>query len=210
MQQNVLKTACRLFRSSLFFILYSCGYHAGVGPAPIDTVSIPFISGDEYGSLTTELIRQLSSSGGLLYRNDGGHYLLKVKILSVNNNVIGFRRDRERTDESLKENLRPAEGRQTIVVEASLLESSTDNVLWGPKTVTTDVDYDYVDPDSLQDLSFIDSTGARRTVLNFSLGQLEPIDSAQEAALKPLYRKIARKVVDLVIFEWEGNERENI
>lgn len=210
MQQNVLKSACRLFRSSLFLIFYSCGYHAGIGPGAIDTVSVPFVSGDQYGSLTTELIRQLSSSGGFLYRNDGGYYLLKVKILSVNNSVIGFRHDREWIDGSLKENLRPSEGRQAIVIEASLLESSTRKAFWGPKIITTDVDYDYVDSNSLQDLSFIDPVGTRRTVLDFSLGQLEPIDSAQEAALKPLYRKIAQKVVNLLIFEWEGNEQEDV
>ena len=197
----------RFFMIPILF-LSACGYHTGVGPSFSDTISIPYIEGDEYGRLTNELIYQLSSSGGFLYRNDGGRYLLKVKILHVGNEVIGFRHDKEKTDGTIKDNLIADEGRQTITVLASLLSRSSEEVLWGPHEVRADVDYDYVDPGSLADLSFIDSMGARRTVLNFSLGQLEPIDSAQEGALKPLYRNIARKIVDLVTFEWEENDRE--
>jgi hypothetical protein len=51
-------------------------------------------------------------------------------------------------------------------------------------------------------LTFINPAGTLVTVLPFSLGQLESVESAQEAAARPLYSRIAQKVVDAISSEW--------
>lgn len=67
----------------------------------------------------------------------------------------------------------------------------------GPQTIKAFADYDYVDSNSLQDLSFIDpSTGTRVTSIAFSLGQLDSVGSAGEDALHPIYRQLAQKIVE--------------
>ncbi len=79
-----------------------------------------------------------------------------------------------------------------------LKETSSDQIIQGPFIISADTDYDYVDGDSIQDLAFINSEGQSITVLPFSLGQLESIESAQESATKPLYRKLAQKIADTI------------
>ncbi len=62
------------------------------------------------------------------------------------------------------------------------------------------MDYDYVTQDSLQDLSFVTSSG-RQTVLSFSLGQLESIESAKTAAKEALYKKLAKRIAEALLLE---------
>ena len=87
-----------------------------------------------------------------------------------------------------------------MTIEVALCQGT--EVVYGPYRVAADADYDYVDGDSIRDLTFIDSSGSTITVLPFSLGQLEPKESAALAATKPLYRRLAQKVVDAISSEW--------
>lgn len=72
----------------------------------------------------------------------------------------------------------------------------------GPLRFMADVDYDYVDGDSLQDLQFQNAEGQHLIVLPFSLGQLEPQEAAHEAAQKPIYQKLSQKIVDAISAQW--------
>lgn len=185
-----------------FSLLTSCGYHwtpdypNGMRPS----ISIPFASGDEEGFLTTEIALSLSSSGIADVVPTGGDYELNVRVIGCQIDNIGFRIVPQKVDGEVRNNLRPTEGRKNLTVEASLCSGG--ELIYGPYVVVADADYDYVDGDSIRDLTFVNPAGTTLTVLPFSLGQLEPIDSAEFAALKPLYQRIAQKIVDAISSEW--------
>ncbi len=189
-----------------FFCLYlsSCGYRwepdypNGVRPS----IAVPFVIGDEEGNLTSEIVRALNSSGLAEVRNSAGDYRLQVTILGSGIETVGYRRDRQDIFGKSRKQLLACEGRKTMTVEATLFEGDTGKVAFGPYQVSADADYDYVDGDSLKDLAFIGATGAEIIVLPFSLGQLESNETAQEASTRPLYNRIAQKIVDVIFSEW--------
>lgn len=173
----------------------------GPGAASYPSISLPYIEQDLDGALTAEIAYQLASSGTFSYRHSGGALLLRVSVSPKETSQIGYRRDRHK-DGTLKKNIIPIEARDTITATVSIIERSTSRVVFGPIKITADTDYDFVDQDSLDDLSFIAPNGQRDTVLDFSLGQLESRGSAQIAAQKPLYRKLAKKIVDVISLQW--------
>jgi hypothetical protein len=204
-----VKQICRGLRLTQSFLLLSlllssCGYrwHPEYPELSRPSIQVPFICGDEDGSLTNEVIRQLSSSGLADVDHRKGDYRLEASIVDVHSETVGFRRDRQIIHGKQKKNLLACEGRTVLTVEVSLFEGDSSRVAYGPYRVTADVDYDYVDGDSAQDLSFTAPDGVFTTVLPFSLGQLESSEAAQEAATRPLYGKLAQKIVDVISSEW--------
>jgi hypothetical protein len=163
---------------------------------------VPFAKGDEDGLFTAELAQALAASGLFDVVNRGGDYLLSVCLGPSQHDVIGFRRDPQRIKNEVKKNLVRCEGRRTLAVEVTLLSAATGQPIGGPFTISADADYDYVDGDSYPQLTFVSKTGETVVVLPFSLGQLESVEAAQEATLKPLYRKISQKIVDVISAEW--------
>jgi hypothetical protein len=163
-------------------------------------LSIPFVEGDEDGTLTTEIIAAVSASGLADVRSYGGEYSLQVCLVGEETDKIGFRVDPQKVDGKVRKNLLTVEGRRTMTIEASIC--SKGEIVHGPYRISADADYDYLDGDSIQDLTFINSNGELVTVLPFSLGQLEPQESAALASTRSLYRKLAQKVVDAISSEW--------
>jgi hypothetical protein len=193
----------KIFKNIFIFFFFSfyftsCAYHLKQAQE-IKSLNVHYIYGDNDGLLTKELIYQISSSGAFDYRTTNSDYILKVSIDNISNDQIGFRYDRH-NDGTLKKFLMPTENRQKITASVSIISQKSDKVVFGPKTITADVDYDYVEQDSLKDLSFIDANSLRVPVLPFSVGQMESINSATEAALIPLYRILSQKIVDLLVF----------
>ncbi len=162
----------------------------------LPSLSVSYIQGDEDGSLTAEVIRTLSASRIAQVIPGRGTLQLQVTLTSSQNQTIGYRRDKQKISGEIKKNIVSREGRKSLSAEISLIERTSQKVVFGPYTVTAESDYDYVDGDSIQDLSFVNSKGLPTTVLPFSLGQLEPIEAAQEATTKPLYRNLAQKMKD--------------
>jgi hypothetical protein len=165
-------------------------------------VAVEFVAGDEQGVLTAEITSALSEAGLVRIASEDVQYRLHVSILKQNNETIGFRRDKQKVHGGVKKNLLAAEGRRNLEAEVTLYRANTDEIAWGPYHLKADVDYDYVDGDSIQDLTFVSTTGLLIPVLSFSLGQLESIESAQEAANGTLYRRLAKKIVDVISAEW--------
>ncbi len=185
---------------SVFIFLSACGYR-WEDAAP-SSLSIPFVAGDEDGTLTAELIRSFASSTRADVLSSKGRYRLEVAISEQSNEIIGFRIDSQVNNGKQQKNMVADEGRRSIFADVCLYDSETDEVVVGPCRVGANIDYDYVDGDSYQDLTFVDSAGRTQTILAYSLGQLESSESAREAGSKPLYRKLSRKIVDLISAYW--------
>ncbi len=199
-----MRLARTIFCMGYLFALTGCGYRwhydypEGVRP----TVSVPLIKDDEDAYLTSEIISCLDSSGVLQVVPRNADYRLVVDIVSQVHDQIGYRRDPQYIRGAVSTNLVASEGRSSVQVNVTLFHKHTDEIAFGPYLLTADSEYDYVDGDSFQDLTFVSSSGQLTEVLPFSLGQLESIESAREAASRPLYHRLAQKVVDVISAEW--------
>ncbi len=186
----------------LFFCLSSCGYRWEDDAGFSRTLFIPFATGDEDGTLTSELISAFASSTQTNVVSSRGRYRLDVSIVEQERERIGFRIDQQVNNGKQQKNILGDEERRNLQAQVSLFDCENDELILGPCTVFAYADYDYVDGDSFQDLTFVDSVGVRQPILSYSLGQLEPAESAREAATKPLYRKLSQKIVDLISARW--------
>jgi len=183
---------------ALLFGLSACGYH--FDQESTIAVSIPYVVGDFEGELTDALIYALSNSPHFRYTNGQGDWTLKAKVVNTINDRIGYRYDRDPKSGKLRDNVMGIENRKAISVEITVVNTTTEKPILGPQILQASSDYDYVDSNSLQDLSFIDpATGVRTTSIAFSLGQLDSVGSAGEDAIYPIYRKLAQRIVEGMI-----------
>ncbi len=165
-----------------FALLTSCGYHTGKNEhSKALTVSVPYVKEDFSGLFTNEIIKQVSFCPLLNYQSSKADYTLNIEIIKKDTKQIGYKYDRNNQNVRLKP-LRATEGRQIITAKVTLIENKTNKIALGPFNVSSDSEFDYVDPDSINDLSFINPEGSRDAVLVFSLGQLDSIDSAKDQA----------------------------
>jgi hypothetical protein len=170
------------------------------------SISVPFVKGDVDGQLTNAIVRELASTGSFRYVRDGGRYILLATVVQDHKEKIGYRYDREPKGK-LEKNLVPTEGRRILGAQVSIQETRTGKILLGPTIVKASIEYDYVNSDNLADLTFFSPAGQRLTVLNFSLGQLDSIEGAEDNALDPLYRHMAQKIIDgLMGQKWWVND----
>ncbi len=194
-------------RSSLLvflcLLLYGCGYHFSESQDRQNTISVPFIKGDPDGLLTSEVIHALSASGHFEFRKTNGNLELQIAIVSDGDDRIGYRYDRDPSGK-LRKNIIGTENRETITVEAKLIDVYTQQVIIGPETICASAEYDYVDSHTIRDLTFIQPSGKPTTIIDFSLGQLDSIEGAHDDAQIPIFRKFAQKIVDgMIINNWK-------
>lgn len=180
-------------------LLASCGYRFDLEDEGRRTISVPYVQGDYEGKLTDAIIRALSQSGAFEYQRNRGRYSLEVTIVGDNNERIGFRRDRSPSSGKVRKNIIGTENRRSLAAEVTLIDTVTDVRLLGPITVSAWADYDYVNENALNDLSFIDGAGIRESSIQFSLGQLDSKDSAERDVLLPLYWRLAQKIIDGIL-----------
>lgn len=166
-------------------------------------MAISFIPGDENGQLTNEIAVALSRSGLVRVHHAQGDYRLHVSIKEEKSDTIGYRINREEINGKNKREIIPTEGRREMVLEVTLFDNVSDRIAFGPYKIWAEACYDFVNGDSVQDLTFIDASGALATVLPFSLGQLEPNEAAQQAAARPLYARLAQNLVDALASDWQ-------
>ncbi|MES2344352.1 MAG: hypothetical protein V4494_00225 [Chlamydiota bacterium] len=189
----------------LFFLLLlaGCGYSFQEKENPLAgrTITVPYIEGDFEGKFTDELIRGLAASGAFRPLQKDGDLLLKVKVISIVNTKIGYRHHRDDTTGRIRKRLMPTEDRRIIKAEIMLIDQISGAVLIGPEMVIASAEYDYVDPDSIRELGFIDAEGRPRVVLDFSLGQLDSIEGAQDDVNTPLFRLLSQKIIDGILYE---------
>ncbi len=170
-----------------------CGYHFPDKDEKV-SISIPYVQGDEEGALTQELIKQISASTFYEYVREGGDIILKTVILGSGSEQTGFRYDREKKTGELEKNLVVSENRRLITAEVTLIDGITSEIVYGPVQVVGSSDYDYSDVNSLPSLSFIGPTGKIESLQQFSLGQMDSIEGAQDDAALATYRSLARQI----------------
>lgn len=177
---------------SLFFLVPTgCQYQFGYGDLSQQyaTISVPYVEGDLNGDLTARVIKQLSTTGAFIYRAEGGDLTLKIKLLEIADENIGFRYNRHK-DGELKKTIIPTETRAAATIELVVIESASGKILRGPTRLSASVEFDH------------DYYASRNEINVFSLGQLTDIDAAQEAARTPLNKELAEKVADYLLYSW--------
>ncbi len=178
-------------------LLCSCGYHFTDDDKKI-SVEVPYVRGDFEGMLTGHLIRELETSGEYEYTSRSGDQILKVSIAGDGSEIIGWKHDRKVKSGKVEHNLIAVENRRTITADVTLIDTLSEKILLGPISVVAWADYDYSDVNSLRQLSFFPKPGKRVSVFDFSMGQLDSVEGAQDDAITPLYRELARKIVDAI------------
>ncbi len=165
----------------------SCGYRFGQGEtlSPYSSISVPYVDGDSYGEFTNALVKRVSEWTHLRYKREGGDMLLKVKILEIKDENIGFRYDRNNKGELIY-SIIPTETRLEVIAKLEVVEAGSGRVIIGPYefVAATDFDHDYY--------------ASRHAVNIFSLGQLVDYDAAYDAAIRPLSSAFAEKIVDIL------------
>jgi len=172
--------------------LSSCGYHYSAQEGDSSRsycLTVPYIPGDSDAALNNELVYQLSASGHFRCVRSGGDYILRSKIISDTKSRIGFRYDRDNSTGAIEKNLLGVEDRRAVTAEVSLLDTRTGNIVAGPFEVSSNVDYDYIDPGSPKDLLF-----KNRPIIQFSVGQLDSYEGAYDDTARLIFRKLAEKI----------------
>ena len=184
---------------SVIFLLgiSSCGYHATTSE-DTRTISIPYVEGDQQGQLTAEIIRRLEETGLYEFVRSGGDLVLTVSMVGDQKDVVGFSYDRTEKKGKIEQNLMATENRRSLTAQITLSEG--EKAILGPLKVTAFGEYDYVDVNSLKTLSFINENGKREKVINFSLGQLDSIEGAEDnEKVAPKILRESLKKGDLVV-----------
>jgi hypothetical protein len=70
-----------------------------------------------------------------------------------------------------------------------------------PFEVSAFVDYDYTDPGSPQDLMFRPASKNAESIMQFSLGQLDSYEGASDDASSLVFRKLAEKIADQLVWK---------
>ncbi|HEX2580192.1 MAG TPA: LPS assembly lipoprotein LptE [Rhabdochlamydiaceae bacterium] len=196
MRSNLLQSLKSLLLASLL-VFSSCGYHT-VSSDDKTTISIPYVEGDAQGQLTSELIRQVTNSNLYRFVKSDGEVCLRVAIVNDKSDIVGFQYDLTSKKGKIERNLMPEENRRTITAQVTLTDALTQEVIVGPVNVKVSTDYDYIDVNSLKEVSFVDEQGKRQKTITYSLGQLDSIEGAEDAALTPIYRQLAQKITQVL------------
>jgi len=189
-----------VFLALLLLSISSCGYRFSARHTSGKiAIAVPYVEGDQSGHLTRELIRQLSGSGHFQVVCKGEKLVLHATLLQDEQARIGFRFDRDPQSGKRLSNLVGVENRRSMTAEVSLVNTITGKTLLGPEQIQAHTDFDYINSDSPWELAFRNPEGEKQKVINFSLGQLDSIEGAQDAATAPLFSMLAQKIVEGII-----------
>jgi hypothetical protein len=173
-----------------------CSYHFQEEGSEVKTISVPYIKGDSEGELAQMLVRALSASGRFECVQTGGEWILEVALVGNTDDRIGYRYDRDATTGHRRTNIVGTENRHTILAEVKLIDAYTQEILIGPQIVKGLSDYDYVDSNSIVDLTFSNPGGKPETVLDFSLGQLDSIEGAHDDSALVSYQDLVSQILN--------------
>lgn len=205
----------------LSLTMTSCGYHFGnnVLQNRYTTVTVPFAEGDFDGTFTTEMIRQISVNSIFQYRRVQADLILKIRLIDYDTSNIGYRyyvKEHEKDHHSstneyvARESLTsishnecenkieskithetiPVETRLFVTAEVSMIDACSGLEVLSPVLITSMTDFDH------------DYYSTTHQINEFSLGQLTDYDDALDAARRPLFVNLARKIADYLADGW--------
>lgn len=191
--KNLATRYKKILAGFLALSLTSCGYRTAASDDKT-TISVPYVEGDNQGQLTAEIIRQLTNSDMYDFVRKDGDLVLIVSLVGDRNDHVGFKYDRTEKKGKIEHNLMSTENRRILTAQVTLSRPDTEEIVLGPMNITATGDYDYIDVNTLKELAFRDQQGKRKKTINFSLGQLDSVEGAQDAVLTPIYRQLAQKI----------------
>lgn len=193
----------RKFAVLCLAVLSGCGYHfeGGEDKGKMVTVSVPYVKGDGEGLLNSALVKALSASGMFDYVQNGGELILEAAIIADGDERVGYRYDRDPTTGKRRKNIVGTENRRGMSAQVSLIDAYTHEILVGPQVIRSTTDYDYVDSNSIRDLTFTTPQGVPQRVLDFSLGQLDSVEGAHDDTNEVVYQLLAQRIVDGLIVQ---------
>ena len=143
-------------------------------------ICIPYVHNDETGELTSDLVKAVNDQPGFRV-DDGGRYLLSVKLLDSKEFKTGFRYDPRKLKKGEKD-LILSESRAKALVEVQVIDRFTNEVVRGPAYILGSADYDHQENTINNDIN------------RLSLGNLSDIDTAEDVVYIPLYRDLSQKI----------------
>lgn len=189
-----------IFSIFISIFLVSCGYRPGLGPMQgrQHRIAVPYVCGDRDGMFTSEIVRQIAISGCYCYSDSCADVVLKVKLLDREDVSIGFRYETDQYG-NVGQRLVASEDRAELIAEIELLRSGSCQPILGPVCLKACMNYDFA-PETSADT--FGPPSDLQTITRFSLGQLDYREAAADAVRMPLYRQLAKQVVDYISESW--------
>jgi hypothetical protein len=174
------------YSSLILLISSSCGYRyaRSYKNESAETISIPFVTGDDSGTLTSYLVEEINKETGLQYQQAAGKYILNVRIVDRKFENIGFRFDHQKQDRRQRNKLIPNESRIKILAEVTVIDSTSNSPILGPAHIIAYADFDH------------QNRSINHSINRVSQGQLTDIDTASSSVNTPLYRNLAHEIAD--------------
>jgi hypothetical protein len=184
-------------------LLSGCGYKFCDDKCDIanKSIAMPYVGGDPKGFLTSAIIKELTCSSVCRYTKGDADLMLEANIDSIGDSTIGYRHDRNENGQ-VQTNIMPTESRKGISVSIKLIDNSTGKIVFGPKTIISSIDFDYINQKAFNDSYLTNASGQSQSTLSFSLGQLESSPNASDVASQPVYNRVAKKIVDAISYQW--------
>lgn len=125
-----------------------------------------------------------------------GSYTLHVEFTRDDISQIGYRYDVDPSTQAPTNRLVANEESRTL--GARIWVEKGGEILFGPREITGYAQYDFVDPDVVNDVSFVDSSGVRVTSLQYSLGQLDAMEGARRVSEGVASKSLAANIAAAV------------
>ncbi|MFY7843134.1 MAG: hypothetical protein ACOVOR_03865 [Rhabdochlamydiaceae bacterium] len=186
----------------IFSLVFSgCGYQFSnqletVSSKP--TLTILAEKKCDFGDLNRALVREVLTRNQFVYDKHCGQYALVVNLIDDHKHKIGFRYDYDQNKEKLKSRLTPVEWRRILKVEVSLFDQRLRKNVWGPKMIEVDLDYDCYNNQNVNDLGFLKRGNIKESVMDFSMGQLDSKEGAEENTNERICTILASSIFDQI------------
>ena len=177
---------------SLALICQSCGYQSAVNHNALSgysSITVPYVEGDEEGDITAQLVQALAEEGPWKYHALDAELSLKVKILEIKREDVGYDRFYNENGE-IERWMVPNERRLSVRAQVVVIEEATQKNILGPMELSESVKLDF-NPEY-----------SETNLVRFSLAQYDFVENAERTAHRPLNQRLAKIIVNSLINSW--------